>query len=302
MRRTRVTAGVTSAAIATFALFTTFALTACQSAATTAAAGPSTSASPIASAGTGPGSSPSAEASFGAGTGKSWNYTITSLTNTTSPDATLSVQYPVVTFTTLTPADTVLAATVNTKFKNVDEAFVSLFRTQFLNPNPVTAKGAIVPSKLQVTAYANRIGDVLSVRYDAFFDRSGGATGLSEEQVLSVRMDTGATLGPTDLLAPAAFSGAGQTQLAALIAPSLGSDFIFGGQSAQSAVHNALATLSMLTNGMSDPVISITPAGLEFTFQQGAITPMSNGTPVIVVPFAKLGSLVNPTLKTLVGA
>lgn len=302
MRRTRVTAGVTSAAIATFALFTTFTLTACQSAATTTAAGPSASASPVDSSGTGLGTGPSADASFGAGTGKSWNYAVTSLTNTTSPAATLGVQYPVVSFTTLTPADTVLATAVNTKFKNVDESFVSLFRAQFLNPNPVTAKGALVPSKLQVTAHANRIGDVLSVRYDAFFDRSGGATGLSEEQVLSVRMDTGATLGPTDLLAPAAFSGTGQTQLAALIAPSLGSDFIFGGQSAESAVHNALATMSMLTNGMSDPVVSITPAGLEFTFQQGAITPMSNGTPVAVVPFAKLGGLINPTLKAQIGA
>ena len=42
-------------------------------------------------------------------------------------------------------------------------------------------------------------------------------------------------------------------------------------------------------------------SGLDFTFQQGAITPMSNGTPTTTVPFAKLGSLLNPEVTTLAG-
>jgi hypothetical protein len=286
MRRIRVTIGVVSAAIAFCAL------TACQSAA---------------KAGTAPGSSApdpatatAASVGDGAGSGLGWSYTVTSATDTSSPDNTLSVQYPVITFTPATTAGAVLEATENAKFKNVDEMFVNLFRAQFSAPVPVAVNGAVVPSKLQVTAHANRAGRLLSVRYDAFFDRSGSASGFAEEQDLTIRTDTGASLGAADLLTPAALNGAGRTRLAALIAPAFGTDFIFGGESATSAVSGALATIGVLTNGMNDPVVAVTPTGLEFTFQQGALTPMSNGTPSAVIPFGELSGLVNPAVLALV--
>jgi len=285
MRRNRVIAGLAVAAI------TGCALTACQSA-------------PVAGAAPGAGSTAgaAAEPTTGAGTGVAWSYTMSSLTDNSSPDNILSIQYPVVAYASATPGDAALATAMNTKFKNVDESFVNLFRTQFSSPLPVTVNGKIVPSQLQVTAYANRVGRLLSVRYDAFFDRSGSASGFAEEQVLTVRTDTGAVLGAADLLTPAALSGPGRTALAALIAPSLSTDFIFGGQSAASAVSGALATIAILTNGMTDPVIAVTPVGLEFTFQQGALTPMSNGTPSAVIPFAKLAGLINPDVAKLAGA
>jgi hypothetical protein len=224
-----------------------------------------------------------------------------SLTNNSSPNETIGLQYPVVAYSKATTADSALAKTINTKLKSVDEAFVTLFHSQYLSPAPVTVDGKLVPSQLKVTAHANRIGELLSVRYDAFFDYSGAATGYSEEQTQTFRMDTGAAMGPSDLLAPTALSGSGQADLAALIAPSLGSDFIFSNQTAAGAVRSALASIHTETNGMSDPVIAVTPAGLEFTFQQGSITPMSNGTPSTVVPFDKLSGLVSPDLAALAG-
>lgn len=305
MRRIRFTAGVASAAIAICAL------TACQPAAqagttpgpgTGTGTGNGTGTAATTTATADPITGPSASINTGAGSESGWSYAVTSLTNTSSPNNTLTIQYPVVAYSSATAADTVLASAENAKFKNVDESFVNLFNTEFSNPTPVTVDGTLVPSKLQVTDHANRIGRLLSVRYDAFFDRSGSASGYSEEQALTVRTDTGATLGVTDLLTPAAFTEPGRAQLAALIAPTFAGDFIFGSQTAASAVGNALATIGVLTNGMNDPVISVTPAGLEFTFQQGALTPMSNGTPSAVIPFSKLGGLINPTALALVNA
>ena len=284
MRRSRVTVGAACAAVALCAL------AACQSAAEAGGAP-----GPNASSGGGAAAKPGS----GAGTGMAWSYTVSSLTNNTSPDNSLSVQYPVVAYAKSTPGDAALATAMNTKLKNVDEALVSLFRSQFSAPVPVTVDGKIVPSQLQVIAHANRVGELLSVRYDAFFDRSGSASGFSEEQVLTLRADTGAVLGPADLLTPDALGGSGQSRLAALIAPSLSGDYIFGNQSAASAVNGALSTIGLPVDGMTDPVVTVTPAGLEFTFQQGALTPMSSGTPSAVVPFGQLSGLINPDALTL---
>lgn len=277
MQRIRAIAGTAGAG------FAVLALTACQSAA-----------GPAAPTGTG-----RAEPAGGAGTGIGWSFTMASPTHDESPRDTLAVQYPVVTYAKATPADTALAASVNTKLKNVDEAFVTRFRSQFVNPTPVTVGGKTIPSQLQVTAFASQVGELLSVRYDAFLDRSGSAGGYSEEQDLTIRMDTGAVLGTSDLLTPGALKGSGLTALAALIAPGLGGDYIFGGQSAADAVGGALGTIDTPVDGLTDPVVGVTPNGLDFTFQQGAITPMSNGTPNATVPFDKLGGLVAPEVTTL---
>lgn len=240
-----------------------------------------------------------ADPAAGAGTGVAWTFTMASPSKDESPTDTLAVQYPVVSYATVSSADTALSTTVNTRLKNVDEAFVSQFRAQFVNPTPVTVDGQAVPSQLKVTAFASQVGELLSVRYDAFLDRSGSAGGFSEEKDLTIRMDTGATLGPADLLTPAALADPGRTRLAGLIAPGLGEDDIFGGLSAADAVSGALATMGTPVNGLTDPVVSVTPDGLDFTFQQGAITPMSNGTPSTTVPFGKLGGLLNPEVTVL---
>ena len=273
---------------AAFAAAAVTALAACQSAAGSTASSPT--ASPIGT-----------DQATGAGAGTAWTYTMASPTDDESPRDTLAVEYPVVAYAKATTASTALAASVNTKLKNVDEAFVSQFRSQFINPVPVTVDGKVVPSKLMVTAQANQSGELLSVRYDAFLDRSGSAGGYTEEQALTVRMDTGATLGPSDLLTADALTASGRTTLAGLIAPALGGDFIFGGQSAAGAVAGALATMGTPVNGLTDPVVSVTRTGLEFTFQQGAITPMSDGTPSATIPFGKLTGLINPRVTALLG-
>ncbi|HEV2639611.1 MAG TPA: hypothetical protein VGX23_31045 [Actinocrinis sp.] len=266
------------------AAFAFLALAACQ-----AAAGSGT-----------PAASGNAEPVDGPGTGIAWSFTMASPTHDESPRDTLAVQYPVVSYARPTPGDASLTTTVNTKLKNVDEAFVTQFRSQFLNPTPVTVDGRAIPSQLQVTASASQVGELLSVRYDAFLDRSGSAGGFSEEQDLTIRMDTGATLGPADLLSPGALQSPGA--LAALIAPQLGGDYIFGGGSAADAVSGALSTIAVPVDGLTDPVVGVLPSGLDFTFQQGALTPMSNGTPNAVVPFGKLDGLVNPDIVTLAEA
>ena len=277
MRQINAIVGTAGAAMAALAL------TACQSAAGSTAPG-------------GGGDSGPTE---GAGSGVAWSFTMASPTKDESPKDTLAVQYPVVSYAKATPADTALAATINTRLKDVDEAFVTQFRGQFVNPVPVTVDGKPVPSQLQVTAFASQVGELLSVRYDAFLDRSGSAGGYSEEQDLTIRMDTGATLGPADLLAPGALTGSGRADLAGLIAPGLSGDYIFGGQSAADAIGGALETIGTPVDGLTDPVVSVTPNGLDFTFQQGAITPMSSGTPTTTVPFDKLGRLLNPEVTAL---
>lgn len=279
MRHTRAIVSAASLAGAVLAL------TACQSAASS----------------TSDGTGGNAVATTGPGTAVAWTYTMASPTHDESPKDTLAVQYPVVSYTKATPEDTKLAASVNLRLKNVDEAIVTQFRSQFINPVPVTVNGKPVPSQLQITAHASQVGELLSVRYDAFLDRSGSASGYSEEQALTIRMDTGATLMPSDVLSSQAMTTPGQTALAALIAPALNGDYIFGGQSATTAVGSALATMNTPVDGLTDPVVTVTPAGLDFTFQQGAITPMSNGTPESVVPFDKLSGLINPDVTALIG-
>jgi len=278
MRQFNAIAGAAGAAVAALAL------AGCQSGSGSSGPGPNGAAT---------------DPTVGPGTGVAWTFTMASPTKDESPKDTLAVQYPIVSYATVTSADTALSTSVNTKLKNVDESFVSQFRAQFVNPVPVTADGKAVPSQLKVTAFASQVGELLSVRYDAFLDRSGSAGGFSEEQDLTIRMDTGATLGPTQLLTPGALAGPGRSTLAGLIAPGLGGDDIFGGQSASTAVAGALASIGTPMNGLTDPVVSVTPNGLDFTFQQGAITPMSNGTPNTTVPFDKLGGLLNPEVTVL---
>jgi hypothetical protein len=124
--------------------------------------------------------------------------------------------------------------------------------------------------------------EILSLRFDLYLYYDGAAHGSSSKFTMNFDPQTGAMLVLTDVLVPGTAS-----VVASLVEQHLIDD-LYGGDAAEAAGWLPEIELPILDSWV------VSPAGLEFSFDQYEVGFGAMGSPTIVVPWAGLGAVVDP--------
>lgn len=215
-----------------------------------------------------------------------WSITTSSkpLSPLSAAQVTLTAQYPLLASSGASGTD---QANVNTLLQRpLHEEFADLESNEKANLTIGDEGGDSATEKTT----AHQAGDLESVVYD-FGETTGTFTSQVAAIALVLRTDTGAVVPQSQILTPAAQSGAGAARLNALVNSLLPA-------SASSQVPVAVVGCQQPFDGADiAPAIAVTATGLTFYVSTNPYT--CDGDTPVAVPFDRLAGLVSPTVEQL---
>lgn len=196
-----------------------------------------------------------------------------------------------------------LQKTINDELSVPAEKYVSDFTTsQALNAKYASTFAETAPSVLTVDFSAYQTGKLISVKYTSFTQLSGGSGAGYGLESLTIVLATGRALTDVqDFLTPSALSTAGLTTLADDLQAQRGISECDGGDGGFGGSELVLQVLEQMVSPGGVAVLNLTAAGIEFSFQEGAMSGRAC-QPVGTLPLSALSGLVSPSLLSLAAA
>lgn len=210
-----------------------------------------------------------------------------SMTPTKPVSYTVRAQYPVVTGL----SDLARQRQINADLRAPVSREISSFST-LTKSAPAGVGGAF----LNIGATVYQVKNVLSVKYLGESHNAGAGDVSYTLNAVTIQMSTGAPLGLSDMLTPAALTAAGRNRLAADLQAQHGirECDTLPGWTGEKAIVPALARI----RAPGYVVLNVTPGGLAFSFGDDAISP-TVCRPVGVMPAAELSGLITPSIAAL---